>query len=179
MEYDSDEQRAHHEAGHAVAAWAVHGVNVASISLVPDGDSAARCNYSGAPTSPLGDLLITGAGPEVDNLTIGEGAGLNPGAMSDIHRFNEALERMGLDTNRPMDEKYCRTVERADRVLRRFVSRHLPLIQKVAATLLARRELTGEELRQLLPAELENTLYAPKARPQRHDPKQGRLFGEG
>lgn len=176
MEYGSPEQRAHHEAGHAVAAWAVHGVNVIRVHLPDEGGGV--CTLDQMAPNPLGEILISMAAGEVDNVTVGGWAFLEVGSFLDIKRQHEAMRGMGIDTENPMDPKYCAAVERAARVAHRFVERHFTLIQKVAAALLERRTLAGEDLRALLPAELENTLYAPQARPQRHDPRQVEMFSK-
>jgi hypothetical protein len=164
---------AHHEAGHVVAAWAVHGVEVKDVRLHPEGGGTTTT--AGATSSPLGELLISMAGGEVDNMTRGNGACFEPGNLHDMHDQNDAIGRMGIRDADDAGPRYCDAIERSGRVCEKFVRKNFYLIHEVATALEERGVLTGEELAAMLPTEIRDSLYRPK--PRRRNRQQTELFG--
>ncbi len=167
-----DQERAHHEAGHAVAAWAVYGTNVVRVAFLDDGSGVCSCDTV-AP-NPLGELLVAQAGGAVDDITIGAGSSLfTIGNARDVMRIGEVLREMGY-SDAIDDPERDAVWERSARCAARFVKLHFHLVTRVADALAERCELTGDDLRELLPADLENTLYRPQ--PKRGArPKAGQL----
>jgi hypothetical protein len=161
-----------HEAGHVVAAWAVHGVTIREVRLHPEGGGTTYLD--GNPSTPLGDLLISMAGGEVDNATMCDGACYEPGNMHDLFDTTEILRSMGIDTDE-MGSRYMAVMDRASRVCERFVRKHLGLINKLAQALDERGTLSGDEIAAILPAELRDSLYRPKLK--RPNKRQVELFG--
>ena len=161
---------AHHEAGHVLAAWAVHGVEIKEVRLHDEGGTTY---LDRAAPNPLGELLISAAAGEVDNITRGEGWCFDPGNRHDIFDINDAVRSMGIDPDE-MGPRYMAVMERADRVCRKFVRKNFPWIHEVALALAERGVLTGDELASMLPAELRDSLYRPK--PRRTSKRQTELF---
>jgi hypothetical protein len=93
--------------------------------------------------------------------------------MHDLNDTCAALESMGIDTEE-MGPRYMRTMERAGRVVERFVRKNFPAIHEVALALAERSMLARDELASILPAELRDSLYRPK--PRRTSKKQTELF---
>jgi hypothetical protein len=140
---DSPEMTAHHEAGHAVA-YAARGVAFRYATLRPrDPRSHGRVvSYSVLRSSAVDDLLISHAGAVAETLWMAttwgiEYCGVLAGGYhdyADIHRiYNEFPELRARQ-----DDYHEQAFD--------LVERHWPLIQKVAARLLAEKTVSGPEI---------------------------------
>ena len=133
-----DELRAHHEAGHGVAQW-VCGLHPWRLSIVPDeGVRMGKTGFSGG-------YAVGGATPEPT------GPIERPErAESDLRQVARTCSALAL-LEPPHDWRAAlRIAYRLKARARDLVDGHWPLIARLAAELVVRRELAGAEIEAIL-----------------------------
>lgn len=141
------EGAAYHEAGHAVAAWAL-GRPVPELSMVPDEETVGTCSYAvwaGDEEEGGGEeeAAVSLAGAVAEEIAIGE---YNEEIAEDdlLHAIGIAAELHDDDEAR--DAWLDRAQERAEAVLRRDWA----AVEAVAEALLARRVLSSAEAERII-----------------------------
>ena len=152
----NDELNAFHEAGHAIAAHQL-GVEIIEVTIEKHGELAARTSTNNARYKArnsdhemlrkaiTADILVTLAGPAAKYRHTPV-TPIDDGWHKDVLDAEDLIARIAPLCHGELEAmvaKLCRAAEG-------IVETNWPAIVKVAGTLLARRTITGGELRELL-----------------------------
>jgi hypothetical protein len=146
----SREQVAFHEAAHAVVARAL-GIEVASVSIIPDVTSAGRVLMRPGPKHQT--ILLTMAGPAAETLYVSRAPGKHePSAIGwttkDARTCRADIEALLGPETRPRQRAHRWSVYQA--ASRRLVMNSWPAIKHVAAELVRVGEIDGRRLDELI-----------------------------
>jgi ATP-dependent Zn protease len=144
----SDEATAYHEAGHAVAALALDRP-VLKVSIEPDRDRAGICHFGKSVFRPSEDwvereMMIALAGLAAEARHTGE---YDHDAAGRDLRYARSLSRDRAGNDRQAERLERRLLSKVEHLLDR--EENWRAVERIAAELLARREMSGRQARHL------------------------------